>query len=93
MDVNAHATAVDVADLKKQSFVQSEAAGVNGSEIGFVLNRTDRIDDFPDFVYTQYRRQPLFPFSMNELQGMPVTLEDIDEKELDAAVADAHGGG
>ena len=93
MDMNAHAIAVDVADLKIQGLMQSEAAGIDGGQIGFVLRSADGHKDGSDFIEAQDGGQPLFAFGMDQFQGVPVASENIDEKELDAAVADAHGGG
>lgn len=41
MDVNAPAVAVDVADLKIERFMQSEAAGIDNGQIRFVLRSAD----------------------------------------------------
>jgi len=50
MHVNAHPLCVNIGYLKKQGFMQSKAAGINGGQISFVLDRIDRIDDGPNFV-------------------------------------------
>lgn len=34
--------------------MESKAAGVNGSQIGFILNGINRIDDGPHFIDAQY---------------------------------------
>ena len=93
MDVNTHAIAVDVADLKIKSFMQSEAAGIGGGEIGFVLRGADSSKDGAYFIEAQDGRKPLFAIGVDQRQGMPVTLKDIEEKEFNPTVTNAHGGG
>jgi len=50
MDVNTHPLSVDIGYLKEQGFMQPETAGVNGSQVGFVLWSTDRIEDISNFI-------------------------------------------
>jgi len=90
MDMDAHPLSVDIDYLKKQGLMQPESTGIHGSQIGFILNGSNCIDDGPDFFDAQYRGKGLIPFGMDELQGVPITFEHIDKKELDAAVADTH---
>jgi len=73
--------------------MQPETAGIDGSQIGSILDGSNRIDNGPDFFDAQYRGKGLIPFGMDELQGMPIAFEHVDKKELDAAVADTHGSG
>ena len=56
MDMNAPAVRVDIGYLKEQGFMQPETAGVNGSQIGFVLWSTDRIEDISNFIWAQHGR-------------------------------------
>jgi len=74
MHVDAHPFFVNVRHLKVQGFMQSEATGVNGGKIGFVLWCSNPIDDGPNFVDAQYGGQSLFPFGIDELQSVPITL-------------------
>ena len=32
----------------------------------------------------------MFPFGIDELQGVPIAFEHVDKKELDARIADTH---
>ena len=93
MDMDAHPVLVDVADLKIQGLMQPEPAGVDRGQIGFVLGGAHRLEDGANFVYTEHGGQALFAFGVDERQGVPIVLEHVDKKELDAAVADAHGSG
>jgi len=93
MDVNAHALAVDIINLKIQGFMQSEAACVNGGQICFVLRSVNRIKDCPDLFQAQHSGQSLFAFGMDEFKGVPVALEHIDKKEFYSAIANPQGSG
>lgn len=93
MDMDAHALFVNIADLQVQGFVEPQSTGINGGEIGFVLRGGNGAENSLDFIDTEHRGQAVFPFDMDERQGVPVALEHIDEEEFDAAVADPHGGG
>jgi len=93
MDMDAHPLSVDIDYLKKQGLMQPESTGIHGSQIRFILNGSNCIDNGPDFFQAEYGGQSLFSFGMDELQGVPVTFEHVDKKELDAAVADAHRSG
>jgi hypothetical protein len=72
--------------------MESEPTGVNGSQIGLILDGVNGIDNGPDFLSAQNSGKGLVPFGIDELKGMPVTSQDVDEVELNAAVADSHRG-
>ena len=69
MNVDAHPLVVDIADLKIQGFMQSEAACVNGSQICFVLRSGNRIKDGPNLVEAQYGGQTLFSFGIKSYRS------------------------
>ena len=60
MNMDAHAVAVDIADLKIERLMESQAAGIDGGEIGFVLWGCDRGQDGADFIEAQHGRKALF---------------------------------
>ena len=93
MDMNTHAVCVDIGNLKGQGFKQPEAAGVNGGQIGFILDGINRVDNGPDFLDAQNSGKSLLPFGIDEFQSMPVPFEHVDEEEFNAAVADSHSRG
>ena len=93
VDMDAFSLSIDVGYLKEQGFMEPESAGINDSQIGFILDGIDCIDNGPYFFEAQDGRKCLVPFGIDELQGMPVVIEDICEKEFNAAVADSHSSG
>jgi hypothetical protein len=52
MDMNTHALCVDIGYLEEQCLMQSQTAGVNGGQIGFVLWCIYCVDDIPDLIET-----------------------------------------
>ena len=54
MNMDTHAMAVDVADLKVQSLVQPEPASVDHGQVGLVLGCTHCIENAPDFFEAQH---------------------------------------
>ena len=50
MNVDAHPITVDVADLKMERLIESEAAGIYGCQIGLILRGVNRIEDTPDLI-------------------------------------------
>ena len=72
--------------------MQSETARIDSGQIGFVLTGADSRKDGAHFIKAQDGGQSLLAFGMDQRQGVPVALKDIDEKEFNAAVTNAHGG-
>jgi hypothetical protein len=51
VDMDHHAGAIDIGDFEMESFVQSQAAGVDGGEVGIVVESFDvgkKASDFFD---------------------------------------------
>ena len=93
MDMNTFALRINIGYLKEQGLMEPKAAGVNGSQIGFILDGINRVDNGPDFFEAQDGGKGLFSFGMDEFEGVPLTFEHVNEKELDTAVADPHSCG
>ncbi len=53
MDMNTFALSIDIGYLKEQGLMESEATGVNGVQIGFILNSINCVDNGPDFFDAQ----------------------------------------
>jgi len=49
VDMDHHAAAVDIGDFEMESFKKSEAAGVDGGEIGIVMEGLDAGKNASDF--------------------------------------------
>ena len=50
VDMDHHAGAIDIGDFEMESFVQSEAAGVDGGEVGIVVESFDVGKKASDFI-------------------------------------------
>jgi hypothetical protein len=90
VDMDLEALAVDVGNLKVESFVEPESQTVNGSEVNLVVQGCGWLEEPPDLLDTEDGGEAVFGLGANERQRMPVTLEDVLKEELDATVADAH---
>jgi len=53
VDMDHHAVAVDIGDFEMESFVKSEAAGIDGGEIGVILEGFDAVQNTSDFFNTE----------------------------------------
>jgi len=62
--------------------MQPETAGIHGSQIGSILDASNRIDNGPDFFDAQYRGKGLIPFGMDELQVCQSRLSTLMKKNL-----------
>ena len=76
-----------------ESFVKSKAAGIDGGEIGIILESFDLGKDGSDFFGAEDGRETSLGLSAEETENVPVTLEDVFVEEAYAAIADAHGIG
>lgn len=60
-----HSIAVDVVGLKVQGFMKSEAASVNGGQVGLILRSANRIECVPDLIEAEHGGKALFPFGVD----------------------------
>jgi hypothetical protein len=93
VDMDHHAGGVDIGDFEVEAFVKSEAAGIDGGEIGVILEGMDLGKNTSDFFTAENGREASFGLGTEDSEDVPVSLEDVFEEEADAAIADAHGIG
>jgi len=93
VDMDHHAGGVDIGDFEVEAFVKSEAAGVDGGEIGVILEGMDLGKNASDFFNAENGREASFGLGSEDTEDVPVSLEDVFEEEADPTVADAHGIG
>jgi hypothetical protein len=93
MDMDHHAGGVDIGDFEVKAFVKPEAAGIDGGEIGVILEGMDLGKNTSDFFTAENGREASFGLGTEDTEDVPVTLEDVFEEEANAAIADAHGIG
>ncbi len=85
--------AVDISDLKMESLLQSEAAGVDSGEEGTVVVGVHLGKDQPDLFLGENRGQLFLPLGTQVVEGAPFAPQHFGEEKTQTAVADAHGGG
>jgi hypothetical protein len=88
-----HTVAVDIGDFEMETFVKSEAAGVDGGKIDVIVEGFDLGQNALDFFSAENGREASFGLGTEDTEDVPVTLEDVFEEEANAAIADAHGIG
>jgi hypothetical protein len=93
VDMDHHAVGVDIGDFEVETFVKSEAAGVDGGEIGVVLGGFDLGQDAAYFFPAKDSREASFGLGSEDAEDVPVALEDVFVEEAYAAIADAHSIG
>ena len=87
------ATGVDIGDFEMETFVKSEAAGVDGGKIGVILEGFDLGKNASDFLNTENGGKASFGLGTENSKDVPVSLEDVFVEEANPAIADPHGIG
>ena len=76
-----------------ESFVQSQAAGIDGGKIGIILEGFDLGKNASGFFNAKNGRESSFILGSEDSEDVPVSLEDVLVEEAYAAIADTHGIG
>lgn len=93
VDMDHHAGGIDIGDFQVETFMESQAAGIDGGEIGVILEGFDLGKNGSDFFDAENGREATFGLGTEDSEDMPVSLEDVFEEEAYAAIGDAHGIG
>jgi hypothetical protein len=93
VDMDHHAAAVDIGDFEMETFVESQAAGIDGGKIGVILEGFDMGENTSDFFTAENGRKASFGLGTEDSEDVPIALEDVFEKEANPAIADPHGIG
>ena len=86
VDMDHHAGGVDIGDFEVEAFVKSEAAGIDGGEIGVILEGMDLGKNTSDFFTAENGREASFGLGTEDSEDVPVSLEDMFEEEANAAI-------
>ena len=73
--------------------METKAAGIDGGQVGVVVGSVDARQDFSNFFLAEYGGETMFRLGADNIEDVPIMLQDVGVKETDAAVADAHGLG
>lgn len=82
-----------VGDLQKKSFLEPQAAGIDGGQENEIMKSGNLAQNAVDFLSGQNGGQSFFRWRFNDLEQIPVALHDMKVEKLDGAVTDAHGVG
>ena len=90
VDMDHHAGAVDIGDFEVETFVESQAARIDGGEIGVILEGFDLRKNASDFFNAENGGKASLILGSEDSEDVPVSLEDVFVEEANAAIADAH---
>jgi hypothetical protein len=88
-----HWGGIDIGDFEVETFMESQAAGIDGGKIGIILEGFDLGKNGSDFFTAENGRKASFGLGTEDSEDVPVSLEDVFVEEAYAAIADAHGIG
>ena len=83
----------DITDLQRKSLAEAESQRIQRRIEGAALHRGEGINDAPDLPSAEHGGQGLVTLEADLMQQGPVADQGAGEELLDAAVADAEGGG
>jgi hypothetical protein len=89
-DVNHLPGAVDVGDAQIGSFLQTQAAGVDGAETNFVTRQSDVTENLTHLCEAEDDGQLLLRRRTHDAEDGPATVERLFVEESDPADGDGH---
>lgn len=90
--MQAHALAVDITDSQRQGLAQTQPHAKTDQDEGLVAQLTSAVDQALDLTQGQHIRQGLDHRRLDDIDPLPVALQDMLEEELQAIAVDLHGG-
>jgi len=91
MDMNEHPVAVDVAHFQVECLLETKPACVDSEEIGVVVGSTYRGEEFYDLLFGEDGGKDLRALSFQVAENVPLTMQDLLEKEFEGTVTDSQG--
>lgn len=93
VDMDHHAGGIDIGDFEVETFMESQAAGIDGGKIGVILEGFDLGKNGSDFFNAKNGRESSLILGSEDSEDVPVSLEDVFVEEANSAIADPHGIG
>jgi len=93
VDMDHHAGGIDIGDFEVETFMESQAAGIDGRKIGIILEGFDLGQNASGFFDAKDGWKSSFILASEDAEDVPVALEDVFVKEAYAAIADPHSIG
>jgi hypothetical protein len=91
MHVDYESLAIDVRKVAKESCVQSESQARDAGAGHTVAQGGGQAEQATHFLPTEDGWEPVCGLRSNEVEALPVTLQNVQGEESDATGADAHG--
>jgi hypothetical protein len=76
-----------------ETFMESQATGIDGGKVGVILKGLDLGKNASDFFNAENGRKASFGLGSEDSENVPISLEDVFVEEAYAAIGDAHGIG
>lgn len=92
MHVDHEALAVDVSNVEKEAFVQSESQARDGGKGHTVGHGGGHAEHATHCLHTEESWEPVCGWSSHEVEELPSAFQNVEGEEADAARAEAHGG-
>ena len=93
VDMDHHTVAINIGDFEVETFMEPEAAGVDGGKIDVIVEGFDLGKNASDFFDAENGGKASFGLGTEDSEDVPVSLEDVFVEEANPAIADAHGIG
>jgi hypothetical protein len=78
MHVDHESLAVDIRNLEKESFVQSESQALDGGKVHTVVQGCGHAEQATHFLHTEDSWEPVFGLSSNEVEELPIALQNVE---------------
>ena len=88
MDMNEHPVAVDVAHFQVERLLETKTACIDSEEIGVVVGSSHRGEEFYDLLFGEDGGKNIRTLSFQVTENVPLTMQDLLEKEFEGTVAD-----
>ena len=86
VDMDHHAGGIDIGDFEVETFMESQAAGIDGGKIGIILGGFDLGQNASGFFNAKNGRESSFILGSEDSEDVPVSLEDVFVEEAYAAI-------
>jgi len=86
VDMDHHAGGIDIGDFEVETFMESQAAGIDGGKIGVILEGFDLGKNGSDFFNAKNGRESSLILGSEDSENVPVSLEDVFVEEANSAI-------
>ncbi len=93
LDMDDHASTVDLGNAQVDAFAEAQASSIDGGETGTVARQAQRGEQTVDLLNAEDGREGTALGRADQFKGGPGALQGMDKEELDGGESDGDGGG